>query len=190
MAFSLKTLVSSFQRLSVTQVALLVVLLVIVISVAVYLFADRQLQTTESFEDAVKESSDADDKLSGAEVSGKAGGDPINLTNMDPVRDMTVDDLFYVLVYDTHCPHCVEFKPTWNQVANKYNGTKINSKTIHFYQAGEEQEGVRTSLSQKYGVQGFPTVLILRKDGEKVVSSEYDGARDFSFMSKFVETHV
>jgi len=189
MAFSLKNVVSSFQRLSVTQVALLVVLLVIVISVAVYLFADHQLKTNESFED-VKATSDADEKLSGAKVTGKAGGDPVDLTSMDPIRDMTPDDLYYVLVYDTHCPHCVQFKPTWNQVANKYNGSTINSKTVHFYQAGEQQEGVRNSLLQKYNVQGFPTVLILRKDGDQVVSSEYDGARDFSFMSKFVETHA
>jgi thiol-disulfide isomerase/thioredoxin len=165
-----------------------VILLVVVISMAVYLFADHHLKTNESFED-VKASSDADEKLSGAEVSGKAGGDPVDLTSMDPIRDMAATDLFYVLVYDTNCPHCVEFKPTWNEVANKYNGTKINSKTVHFYQAGEAQEGVRTSLSQKYNVQGFPTVLILRKDGDKVESTEYDGSRDFSFMSKYVETH-
>lgn len=174
---------NSFKSLSVLDVVLMTTLIVLVLGLITYLFAFNRIENVESFSNETDDSS----KLSGASVSGKIGGDPIDLDTTKPIDNMTKDDICYVLIYDNQCPHCVKFKPTWKNIANKYNGSEINSKKVSFYQAGEEQNATRSRLENKYGVQGYPTVLILKSDGTNVSATEYNGDREFSYMSSYIE---
>jgi thiol-disulfide isomerase/thioredoxin len=63
------------------------------------------------------------------------------------------------------CGHCINFKPTWEKLQQKFNNK------FHFitYDADKNTEELK-----KYNVSSFPTIII--QDGEH--KKEYDGERD------------
>ncbi len=85
-------------------------------------------------------------------------------------KDLT-NDTKLVLFYADWCGHCKQFKPVWEETASEINkgGKKI---MISVNVGGKDNES--SKLSEKYGVDGFPTVIIF-SNGSK--SSSYDGPR-------------
>ena len=56
-----------------------------------------------------------------------------------------------LLFYMDGCIHCVRFKPTWDEAKHEIRSKGIDTLRI---------DGIKNKeLSQKYGVQGFPTIL-------------------------------
>jgi thiol-disulfide isomerase/thioredoxin len=85
-------------------------------------------------------------------------------------KDLT-NDTKMVLFYADWCGHCNKFKPTWEETAKERNkGGKKIMMTVNV--GGKEDES--SKLSEKYGVDGFPTIVIF-SNGSK--SGMYDGAR-------------
>ena len=84
--------------------------------------------------------------------------------------DLTKDTKL-VLFYADWCGHCKQFKPIWKETADEINkgGKKI---MISVDVGGKDTES--SKLSEKYGVDGFPTVIIF-SNGSK--SKSYDGPR-------------
>lgn len=173
--------VGAFCSMSLWDLILVIALIILIIGLITYLFARSRVESVESFAD------DQQISLSGSNVSGAVGGDPLNANDLTFLNNMTPEDVYFVLVYDSRCPHCVNFKPTWKQVSNKYNGQTVGSKRVMFYQVGDAQQMARSQLEQRYGVQGYPTVLILTVDKDEVVSREYDGLREYNYMSQYIE---
>ena len=71
-----------------------------------------------------------------------------------------------LLLHMEGCPHCVNLMPEWNKFCEE-NDTSIKTKMI------EKDED--KSLVKKYGVEGFPTILLLDSSGEKIKT--YEGPR-------------
>ena len=74
------------------------------------------------------------------------------------------------------CPHCVNFKPTWNKIQE--NNDKISFKT---YDADVHKKDIK-----KFEVQGFPTLILTT--GDKAI--EYVGQRDYNSIQEFISTYT
>ena len=100
--------------------------------------------------------------------------------NLTPADDEIVVGLFWA----DWCPHCVSFKPTFEKVADDLGGstTKKSNKKLRF----EKVDCVALApLAKKYGVQGYPTIKIIRGDDDM---DEYTGSRDETTFSESMQT--
>ena len=71
-----------------------------------------------------------------------------------------------LLLHMEGCPHCVKLMPEWDNFT-KMNDTSITTKSI------EKDED--RSLVKRYGVEGFPTILLVDSNGDKLKT--YSGPR-------------
>ena len=71
-----------------------------------------------------------------------------------------------LLLHMEGCPHCVKLMPEWDKF-KEMNDTSITTKVV------EKDED--RSLVKKYGVEGFPTILLLDSNGNKLKT--YNGPR-------------
>jgi len=74
------------------------------------------------------------------------------------------------------CPHCVNFKETWNFLQKDMKG-KVNFIT---YDADKDK-----NIIKSYNVEGFPTLMLKTKD--KVI--EYVGERDINGINQFIKEY-
>jgi thiol-disulfide isomerase/thioredoxin len=71
-----------------------------------------------------------------------------------------------LLLHMNGCGHCKKLMPEWDEfVANNDSGIKTRAVEVN-----EDP-----SLAKKHGVTGFPTILLLGENGDKV--DTYDGER-------------
>jgi protein disulfide-isomerase-like protein len=84
--------------------------------------------------------------------------------------DLT-NDTKLVLFYADWCGHCKQFKPIWEETASEIN--KGGKKIMISVNVGEKDD-MSSKLSEKYKVDGFPTVVIF-SNGK--MTSSYDGPR-------------
>lgn len=100
--------------------------------------------------------------------------------NLKPEDDEIVVGLFWA----DWCPHCVSFKPIFEKVAEDLSGktTKKSNKKLRF----EKVDCVALApLAKKYGVQGYPTIKIIRGDNDM---DEYEGSREEHEFAKYLMT--
>ena len=71
-----------------------------------------------------------------------------------------------LLLHMEGCPHCVRLLPEWDNFT-KMNDTNITTKSV---ERNDDQ-----ALVKRYGVKGFPTILLLDENGDKLKT--YDGPR-------------
>ena len=71
-----------------------------------------------------------------------------------------------LLLHMEGCPHCVNLLPEWDNFTNM-NDTNITTKSV---ERNDDQ-----ALVKRYGVKGFPTILLLDENGNKLKT--YDGSR-------------
>ena len=79
-----------------------------------------------------------------------------------------------LLLHMEKCPHCVELMPEWNKFT-KMNDTSIQTKSVEM---NEDK-----SLVKKYDVEGFPTILLLNSNGDKIKT--YEGPRTAEGLLEF-----
>ena len=72
-----------------------------------------------------------------------------------------------LLLHMEGCPHCVKLMPEWDKFT-KMNNTSITTKAV-------EKDDDR-ALVKRYGVEGFPTILLLDSNGKKL--DTYNGPRN------------
>ena len=72
-----------------------------------------------------------------------------------------------LLLHMEGCPHCVKLMPEWDKFT-QMNNTSIITKSV-------EKDDDR-ALVKRYGVEGFPTILLLDSNGKKL--DTYTGARN------------
>ncbi len=70
-----------------------------------------------------------------------------------------------VLVYASWCPHCVNFEPTWKQMAILADKNPICVLSVEQY----------PKIVERLNVKGFPTIFKFNKNGKL---SLYKGTRD------------
>ena len=81
-----------------------------------------------------------------------------------------------LLLHMTGCPHCVKLIPEWQSFVSQ-NNTGIKTRSV------EHSED--PALVKKYGVTGFPAILLLDSQGKKVKT--YKGPRTSSGLLSFCE---
>jgi thiol-disulfide isomerase/thioredoxin len=74
------------------------------------------------------------------------------------------------------CPHCINFKETWDVLQKDMKG-KVN---FIAYDADKDK-----SIMKKYNVEGFPTLMLKTK--ERVI--EYVGERNIDGIKQFVKEY-
>jgi thiol-disulfide isomerase/thioredoxin len=78
------------------------------------------------------------------------------------------------LFFADWCPHCVDFKPIWNSLKNKYN-------TIKFIEIDCSENNPNLPY-----VQGFPTIAIFDKNNNYIES--YEDERTFNMFEKYIKS--
>ena len=63
------------------------------------------------------------------------------------------------------CPHCTKAKPQWATFKSAYDGKEVNGSTIKCNEV-DCTDG-SSPLIQKYGVNGYPTLIML-KNGDQI----------------------
>tara|TARA_Y100000590_G_C15469894_1_gene919761 strand:- start:307 stop:687 length:381 start_codon:yes stop_codon:yes gene_type:complete len=77
------------------------------------------------------------------------------------------------------CGHCKKMKPEWDQFV-KNNTTSIATRSV---EQGEARDEVT-----KHGITGFPTLLLLDSDGNKL--DTYDGDRTATALESYLNQHA
>ena len=83
-----------------------------------------------------------------------------------------------VLFYADWCGHCKKMKPEWEKFENGQYGK---------YCKKYESKDITSEMSERYGVQGYPTILLL-KDGEVV--QKYEGERNTNSFEEFISGFI
>lgn len=83
-----------------------------------------------------------------------------------------------VLIFGDFCPHCVDFKPIFQEAANKHS-------SVHFgaIQTDDKRCGGAESLIAP-NLKGVPAVYVLHQDGK---ISEYKGDRSLEGLDELVK---
>ena len=80
----------------------------------------------------------------------------------------------FVLYHMKGCPHCVNMMPEWSKFV-KNNNSGVKTRKVEASAAPAEVK--------KHGISGFPTMLLLDGQGNKVKA--YDGPRTAQGFSSF-----
>jgi len=83
-----------------------------------------------------------------------------------------------IFVYADWCGHCNAFKPEWSKFEEWANENGVKSKKVE----GDKEQ----ALCEKHQIQGFPTILKLNSNGDKV--SEYMGERNSNGLIQFASS--
>jgi thiol-disulfide isomerase/thioredoxin len=78
------------------------------------------------------------------------------------------------------CPHCVTLMPEWDKFARMNSNTGVTARKV------ERKASAR--LIKKYGVTGFPTILLLSPTGRKLAT--YTGPRDARALLAYAKKHA
>ena len=82
------------------------------------------------------------------------------------------------------CPHCKVARPEWTKVSEKYHHKNIKSRQVIFTDINcTEETAETTKLMTKYGVEGYPTVKLI-KDGKVY---DFDAKPTEQHLIKFLE---
>ena len=102
-----------------------------------------------------------------------------NTTASDPVE--------IILFSADWCPHCKVARPEWNKISEKYHNKNIKGKLVIFTDVNcTEETAETTKLMTKYGVEGYPTVKLI-KDGKVI---DFDAKPTEQHLQKFLEEAI
>ena len=73
---------------------------------------------------------------------------------------LMLDKPWYILFFSPNCPHCVHFKPTWNEFHNLHK-SEINVGSVDCKNAGRP-------LCTLYGIRSYPTINYFPVDGAEL----------------------
>jgi thiol-disulfide isomerase/thioredoxin len=84
----------------------------------------------------------------------------------------------FILFHWNQCGHCKKMMPDWNKLKKQ---TFKNCKIVE-YEKDENPEQMK-----KHDIKGFPTIKLLKSDGNVV---SYDGERNVLGFSNFIKKHT
>jgi thioredoxin domain-containing protein 5 len=109
---------------------------------------------------------------------------PVVKLDKSNFEEKTKTGVAFVKFYAPWCGHCKRLAPTWEQLAQTYEG--VDGVMIGHVDC-TAGDNINKELCNSNGVNGFPTLNIY-KDGVKV--EEYSGKRDLNQLKDFVEKHL
>jgi thiol-disulfide isomerase/thioredoxin len=118
-------------------------------------------------------------------------------TKKDAIKDKGFNDVanantktnkLEAIIYFFHvdwCPHCKTALPDWNRFKNDFHGKEFNKYVLKcITQNCTDETSDITKLINDYGIQGYPTVKML-KDGNKI---EFDSKISYDTLEQFANT--
>ena len=71
------------------------------------------------------------------------------------------------------CPYCVQFEPMWNKLTGENKDKNIKFMKIN----GPKNQ----KMSKKYGVNGFPTIILIRNNNPILFKNKrtYENLQEF-----------
>lgn len=85
----------------------------------------------------------------------------------------------------TWCPHCQKLKPIWEKITAENDGKVVNGYTIKMTEVDCTNEDEETKmLMSKYGVEGFPTIKMVKPDGSVV---DFDAKPSEASLTQFIQ---
>tara|TARA_B100000941_G_C28051385_1_gene324668 strand:- start:44 stop:520 length:477 start_codon:yes stop_codon:yes gene_type:complete len=112
----------------------------------------------------------------GAEVNNLMSGEKAlevhNLEDLDKsLENLKNNDKAMVNFYADWCGHCQNFKDDYDKIANNFN----NNSHVNIIKVDASKN---KEVAEKYGVNGFPTLKIFRKNDNKLEKEDYENKRD------------
>ena len=77
-----------------------------------------------------------------------------------------------VMFYADWCGHCKNLKPEWDSAAEQVNADPESKIKMVKVNVGDSENKEHKAISEKYGIQGFPTILKLDNGEKKDTYSE------------------
>jgi thiol-disulfide isomerase/thioredoxin len=108
----------------------------------------------------------------------------ITLQNFDEI--IGKDKHVVVDVYAQFCGYCRMMQPDWDRLAERYMGADPARRDIII---AKMDGGIEPDLSNRFGVNGFPSFLLFKK-GEVFPSSRYNGERTVEHFTRWIEGFV
>jgi thioredoxin-related protein len=101
-----------------------------------------------------------------------------------PVKDELHLNMFHV----DWCPHCKNALPKWNNTKNKFKDELVNGYSVKFTDINCTSEDTNvTELINKYGIDSFPTIIMLKKNGDV---AEFDAAVTEHTLTEFIQANA
>ena len=94
----------------------------------------------------------------------KEGFNNIFTSKNNENNDNNDNNYYLILFYADWCGHCKKMKPEWEKLENGQYGK---------YCKKYESKEITQELSEKYGINGYPTILLIKND-EIVANYEND----------------
>jgi thiol-disulfide isomerase/thioredoxin len=103
-----------------------------------------------------------------------------------------------VLFYTSWCATCDEFVPVLRQLGEKVHEKLADEHLIQFKQKelprgqlsiGKHDTTSTEVIAQKYGVEGYPTVLLFDRDDQEKIT-KFEGERSFESLLDFIREHT
>ena len=111
------------------------------------------------------------------------------LPSLKKLDDIDDSELVVLFVHYTDCIHCQNFLPMWQRLCEKYQNVTKNEKTIRLYEvSNSSNEALWSATSDRFGIEGYPTILFLKNKNGKVQHEEYMGPRDeYTVWCRYIE---
>ena len=105
--------------------------------------------------------------------------EPVKLTSIQQLDNVAKDDLVVLLVHHDQCIHCKNFLPMWQRLCQKYQRRAQGERRLSLYDiSNSDNEALWSATSDRFGVEGYPTILFIKRKNDKVDHHEYMGPRD------------
>ena len=163
-------------------------LVIIIVAIVMWVHSDKQGDigvTEEGFVDTLNtpsndhQSSHCQHFREHFENNDQSGEGDTLQSIKDVTKDVKEDDLKILFIYHSQCGHCHDFKPMWQRLSEKYQSKRVGNKNVRLYSVGNDtNEALWKVASERFGVEGYPTIVILQNNGTKLVANEYTGPRN------------
>lgn len=145
---------------------IMIILLIIIIIIVIISLTSKSLSSSESFRSQVIE------RYANKSV------DSNSITDVEQLK-AEENEIIICKFYAPWCGYCKKLVPDWSKLEEGYHKKRVNGKVIYVLKVNCDEY---PKIGEMYGVQGYPTIKILTKNGEK----DYEGPRDISGMEKFL----
>jgi thiol-disulfide isomerase/thioredoxin len=89
------------------------------------------------------------------------------------------------LFYADWCPHCTKAKPEWNTFKEEFDGSEMNGYAVQAIEVDCTETTTENSpLIQKFGVDSFPTVKMMKSN--QVI--DFDSKVTSSSLTQFINS--
>lgn len=101
------------------------------------------------------------------------------LISLKELKDLSSQKPTVLLVYDSNCGYCQQFRPGWKQLFEDSNLKSF----AHFRSIGGGD--VRNIIEKQAFVSGYPSIFVVTSD---MTYHAYNGSRDFNSLKEFIAT--